>query len=83
MIHRTKDLSSDEKAVLEGLLGRSMSEDECISIRTAEAPYAPEWLQSSWASARESGVDRLSMEEIDAEIAAVRDQRYGRMASKE
>jgi len=33
---------------------------------------APEWLQKSRASAAEAGLDRLSMSEIDAEIAAAR-----------
>jgi hypothetical protein len=33
---------------------------------------APEWLQKSWESAKQAGLDQLSMEEIDAEIAAAR-----------
>jgi hypothetical protein len=33
---------------------------------------APDWLQKSWESAKQAGFDRLSMEEIDAEIAAAR-----------
>jgi len=36
---------------------------------------APEWLQKSWKTAREAGLDQLSMEEIDAEIAAARKAR--------
>jgi hypothetical protein len=36
---------------------------------------APEWLRQSWASAKEAGVDQLSMDEIDAEIAAARKAR--------
>jgi hypothetical protein len=35
----------------------------------------PEWLRKSWESAREAGVDQLSMDEIDAEIAAARKAR--------
>jgi hypothetical protein len=35
----------------------------------------PEWLQRSWESAKEAGLDRLSMDEIEAEIAAVRKAR--------
>ena len=35
----------------------------------------PHWLQHSWESARQTGADRLSMEEIDAEIAAARRDR--------
>jgi plasmid stability protein len=33
---------------------------------------APEWLQKSWESVRQADLDQLSMEEIDAEIAAAR-----------
>ena len=37
---------------------------------------APEWLQKSWESAKQAGLDQLSMEEIDAEIAAARTGRH-------
>lgn len=53
---------------IESLLGRSIAENEEISIRTITLPSAPEWLQASWKSAKEQGLDQLSMEEIDAEI---------------
>ncbi len=33
---------------------------------------APEWLKESWADARKNGTDKLTMEEIDAEIADYR-----------
>lgn len=33
---------------------------------------APEWLKESWKSAEEAGLDEMTMEEIDAEIAEVR-----------
>jgi hypothetical protein len=36
---------------------------------------APEWLRKSWETAKEAGVDHLSAEEIDAEIAAARKAR--------
>jgi hypothetical protein len=39
---------------------------------------APEWLQKSWESAKRLGLDRLSMEEIDAEIDAARKARRNR-----
>ena len=47
-------------------------------IRTIAPP--PEWLRKIWAGAKERGVDRMTMEEIDAEIAAVRRERAGRGA---
>ncbi len=38
MIHKAKDLSPDQKLALEGLLGRAISEQEEISIRTLQPP---------------------------------------------
>jgi hypothetical protein len=78
MIHKAKDLSPEQKTLIEGLLGRSVSEDEAISIRTIGLGSAPEWLQSSWDSAMRAGVDQLTMDEIDAEIDAARKDRHVR-----
>ncbi len=41
-----------------------------------DAAKAPAWLQESWANARESGLDLMTMDEIDAEIAAARLERH-------
>jgi hypothetical protein len=57
MIHKAKDLPPDQKMAIESLLGRSVAEDEAISIRTLAA--APEWLQQSWETAKRVGLDRL------------------------
>ena len=35
-----------------------------------ERDLAPDWLRRSWESATQAGLNRLSMDEIDAEIAA-------------
>jgi hypothetical protein len=78
MIHKVKDLSPDQKMAIESLLGRSVAEDEAISIRAIASASAPGWLQESWESAKRLGVDRLSMEEIDAEIDAARKARRNR-----
>jgi hypothetical protein len=75
MIHRAKELSTQQKLALESLLGRSVGEEEAISLRVVDAVPVPEWLDASWESAKRAGVDGLSMEEIDAEIAAVRKAR--------
>jgi len=40
-------------------------------------------LQASWESAKEQGLDQLSMEEIDAEIAAARKARRERRPSEQ
>jgi hypothetical protein len=70
MIHNAKDLSPGQKSALESLLGRAVAESDAISIRVA--PPAPPWLQQSWATARQHGLDRMTPEEIDAEIDAAR-----------
>jgi hypothetical protein len=78
MIHKAKDLSPDQKTTIESLLGRSVAEDEAISIRTMASPPPPEWLQQSWESAKRLGLDQLSPEQIDAEIEAARKARRDR-----
>jgi hypothetical protein len=78
MIHKVRDLSPDQKTAIERLLGRAIAEDEAISIRAAASGPAPEWLQSSWESARQLGVSTLTPEEIEAESAAARKDRLGR-----
>jgi hypothetical protein len=45
---------------------------EQYALDVPEQDLAPEWLRKSWASAREAGLDQLSMDDIDAEIAAAR-----------
>ena len=69
MIRNVKDLSPDEKRAIESLLGRAVSENEQISISTVTPP---DWFQESWESAKQQGPDHLTMDEIDAEIAAAR-----------
>jgi hypothetical protein len=81
MTFRAKELSVDQKTVIEGLLGRSLGEDEAISIRAVGSDAAPEWLRRSWESAEALGVDRLAMEEIDAEIEAARKARRSAVPS--
>jgi hypothetical protein len=83
MIHKAKDLSPDQKMAIESLLGRSVAEDEAISIRTLASASAPEWLQQSWESAKRQRLERLSIEEIDAEIEAARKARRNRQQPTE
>jgi hypothetical protein len=75
MIHRAKDLSPDQKLAIESLLGRSIADDESVSVRTLASASAPEWLQQSWETAEQAGLSMLSTAEIDAEIDAVRKAR--------
>jgi hypothetical protein len=83
MIHKAKDLSPDQKMAIESLLGRSVAEDEAISIRTLSSASAPDWLQESWESAKRQGLDRLTTEEIDSEIDAARKARRNRQQTSE
>ncbi len=73
MIHSVKDLSPDQKLAIESLLGRPISEGEQVSVRTV--PASPEWLMSIQQDSRNKGTDKLTMEEIDTEIAAARRER--------
>ena len=60
MIHKTKDLLPDQKMAIENLLGRSVAEDEAISIRALASLSALEWLQKSWESAKGQGLKMIS-----------------------
>lgn len=54
------------------------SSDLLAALRSSpdqDAGQAPEWLKKSWSNARESGLDRMTMDEINAEIAAARQAR--------
>jgi hypothetical protein len=73
VIHNVKNLSPDQKLAIESLLGRRISEGEQVSVRTV--PASPEWVASIQQDSREKGTDRLTMEEIDAEITAARRER--------
>lgn len=53
-------------------LGLSVEE---YARQLVEQDLAPEWLRKSWESSGRSGLDQLSIEEIDAEIAAARKSR--------
>jgi len=75
MTYRAKDLAPDQKAAIESLLGRSIAENEEISIRALPPRPVPDWLKASWDNAQAHGLDRLSPEQIDAEIAAARKER--------
>jgi len=78
VIYQGKDLSADQRTALERLLGRPVQDEETISVRSISAASAPEWLQESWDSAEQFGLDRLSMEQIDVEIEAARSSRRDR-----
>jgi hypothetical protein len=78
MICRAESLSDEQKVVVEGLLGREVRVGDAISVRLMTQTAAPEWMEESWKSAEELGLDRMTMDEIDAEIAAARAERRAR-----
>jgi plasmid stability protein len=53
---------------------RGLSAEE-YARQVLEQDLVPEWLQESWQSSKQDGMDQLSMDEIDAEIAAARKAR--------
>ena len=71
----TVTLTEEQTAALTAMArvkGLSLEE---YARQVLEKELAPEWLQESWESARQAGLDQLSMEEIDTEIAAARKER--------
>lgn len=44
-------------------------------LKLLQRDLAPDWLRQSWNNAEASGLDVVSMDEIEAEIAAVRKAR--------
>ena len=76
MIHSVKDLSPDQKRAIESLLGRPILDGEQVSVQTV--PASPEWITAIQQDAREKGADRLTVEEIDEEIASARRTRRSR-----
>src|ERR1700676_1796857 len=47
-------------------------------VKTFAPP--PNWLEKSWDSAKRHGLDKLTMKDIDSEIAASRGERRARKA---
>ena len=69
------DLPDEQSAALAAkarALGLSV---EQYARQVLEKDLTPEWLRKSWESSRQAGLDQLSAEEIDAEIAAARKAR--------
>ena len=48
---------------------------EQYARQVLEHDLVPEWLRKSWESSKPAGLNEISMEEIDAEIAAARKTR--------
>ena len=71
----TIQLPEEQQAALAAKArARGLSIEQYAS-QVLQQDLAPEWLRKSWEIARQTGLDRLSIEEIDAEIAAARNAR--------
>lgn len=75
MTSLTIELPEDQKAALAARAQAYGLSPEEYARQVLQHDLAPGWLRKSWETATESGVDRLSTEEIDAEIAEARKSR--------
>jgi plasmid stability protein len=71
----TIDLPEEQKAALAAKARAKGLSAEQYAREVLEHDLVPEWLQKSWTTAKETGLDQLSTEEIDAEISAARKAR--------
>ncbi len=71
----TIQLPDEETAALAAKARAKGLSPEEYARQVLAQDLVPDWLQRSWEASRQAGVDRLSMEEIDAEIAAARTSR--------
>ncbi len=75
MASLTIELPDEKKAALAAKAQARGLSAEQYALKVLESDLAPEWLQKSWEGSKETGLDQLSMEEIDAEILTARKAR--------
>jgi plasmid stability protein len=68
----TIDLPDEQKAALAAKAQARGLSAEQYARKVLEHDLVPEWLQKSWETSQDAGLDQLSTEEIDAEISAAR-----------
>ena len=68
----TIDLPDEQTLVLQARAKAQGVSTEQYARQVLEQDLVPDWLRESWESGGQTGVNQLSMDEIDAEIAAVR-----------
>lgn len=71
----TIDLPEEKSSILTAKAKAQGLSTEAYARRVLERDLAPDWLRNSWESAQAAGLDGMSAEEIDAEIAAARQAR--------
>jgi plasmid stability protein len=69
------DLPDEQTLVLKAKAKAQGVSTEQYARQVLEQDLVPDWLRKSWENAEQTGVNRLSMDEIDAEIAAARKAR--------
>jgi hypothetical protein len=85
MIHRAKDLTPDQKHLIEGLMGRRVQDDETVSIQAFAPPHIPEERRlqiaeelKKYFAEVDSGRQSATAEEADEIITeAIRSTRSG------
>ena len=68
----TIDLPDEQTLLLKARAKAQGVSTEQYARQVLEQDLVPDWLRESWDSAGQNGADQLSMDEIDAEIAAAR-----------
>jgi len=76
MTSLTIELPDEQKAALAAKAQAKGMSAEQYAQQVLEHDLAPEWLRNSWATSKEAGLDQLSAEQIDVEIAAARKARH-------
>lgn len=71
----TINLPDEQKAALSAKARARGLSIEQYALQVLKHDLVPDWLQKSWESSKQAGLDELSGEEIDAEIAAARKAR--------
>jgi plasmid stability protein len=71
----TIELPEEQKAVLAAKAQARGLSAEQYARQVLEQDLVPEWLRKSWETSSATGLDQLSTEEIDAEIATARKAR--------
>jgi plasmid stability protein len=69
------NLPDDKTAALTAKARAKGLSAEEYARQVLEQDLAPDWLRKSWETAKEAGLDQLTSEEIDAEIADARKSR--------
>ena len=71
----TIDLPEEQTLVLKAKAKAHGVSTEQYARQVLEQDLVPDWLRESWESAKQTGINQLSMDEIDAEIVAARKAR--------